>query len=113
MKLVLVTSLVFFLFMLKSSAAEVLLQCLDAMGTEKNFLIFKDRKMVQFTSVNGKIWGEYKETPSEYFFKFPRADTRSEAMVKINRNNGMMEFETGKIPYLSILWTANCTELSR
>jgi hypothetical protein len=99
--------------LLKSSTAEVLLQCLDAMGTEKNFLIFKDRNIVLFSSASGKVWGEYLETPSKYLFKFPKAETRSAAMVKINRNNGMMEFETGKLPHLSILWTANCTEHSR
>ena len=46
-------------------------------------------------------------------FKFPKSDKRSEASVKVDKNSGMMEFETGNLPYLSILWTANCSEIAR
>ena len=94
-------------------ATEVLLQCMDATGTEKEFLILKDSKNVKFLSKNGEVWGSYEETPEEFNLTFPRTPDRSAARVKMNRNNGMIEFETGRLPHLSIIWTANCSEKSR
>ena len=92
-------------------ASDVLLQCMDAKGVEKIFVIFKDTEKVQFSSANGRPIGAFRETSTEYFFTFPKTATRSEAMVKFNRYTGMVEFETGKPPFLSILWTANCSEI--
>ena len=86
---------------------------MDATGVEKSFLIYKETKKVQFSSINGGTLGSFRETATEYFFKFPKSDNRSEASVKVDKNSGMMEFETGNLPYLSILWTANCSEIAR
>ena len=113
MKLVLFTSFVFLSFAFESVAQEVMLQCMDATGTEKSFLIFKETNKVQFSSINGGMLGSFRETSTEYLFKFPKADKRSEASVKVDKYSGMMEFETGNLPYLSILWTANCSENTR
>ena len=107
-------SIFIFLFhVFECLAAEVLLKCMDAKGIEKEFLIVKDLKTVTFFGKTGGVLGSFEETSQEYYFKFPETTRRSAAKVKINRNNGMIEFETGKLPHLSIIWTANCSELSR
>ena len=85
---------------------------MDATGVEKRFLIFKKVKMVEFFSINGATLGSFRETSTQYFFKFPKSDNRSEASVKVIKNTGMIEFQTGKFPYFSILWTANCSEIA-
>ena len=106
----------YFLFLFNAGeclATEVLLKCMDAKGIEKEFLILKDARTVTFFGKNGEILGSFEETSQKYYFKFPETTMRSAAKVKINRKNGMIEFETGKLPHLSILWTANCSELSR
>ena len=113
MKHVLFTVLFFLSFVLEGVAQEVMLQCMDATGTERSFFIFKEIKKVEFYSINGGIHGSFRETSSEYLFKFPKSDRRTEASVKVNKYTGMMEFETGNLPYLSILWTANCSETVR
>ena len=113
MKLVLITVFFFSSFAFEGVAQEVKRQCMDATGTEKSFLIFKETKKVQFSSINGGTLGSFRETSTEYLFKFPKSDKRSEASVKVDKNSGMMEFETGNLPYLSILWTANCSEIAR
>jgi len=113
MKLVLFTFFFVLSFVFEGVAQEVKLQCMDAMGVEKNFLISKETKRVQFSSINGGTLGTFRETATEYLFKFPKSDNRSEASVKVDKNSGMIEFETGNLPYLSILWTANCSEIAR
>ena len=113
MKLVLISIFFFSSFAYEAIAQELKLQCMDATGTEKSFLIFKETKKVQFSSINGRTLGSFRETSTEYLFKFPKSDKRSEASVKVDKNSGMMEFETGNLPYLSILWTANCSEIAR
>ena len=113
MKLVLFTLFLVLSFVFESVAQEVKLQCMDAQGIEKSFLIYKETKKVQFSSTNGGILGSFRETATEYLFRFPKSDNRSEASVKVDKNSGMMEFETGNFPYLSILWTANCSETTR
>ena len=113
MKLVLFTFFFFSSFALEGVAQEVKLQCMDAKGIKKSFLIYKETKKVQFSSINGGILGSFRETSAEYLFKFPKSDNRFEASVKVDKNSGMMEFETGNFPYLSILWTANCSEITR
>ena len=113
MKLVLFTFFFFSSFTFEGVAQEVKLQCMDATGTEKSFLIFKETKKVQSSSIDAGTLGSFRETSTEYLFKFPKSDNRSEASVKVDKNTGMMEFETGNLPYLSILWTANCSEIAR
>ena len=113
MKLVLISIFFFSSFAYEAIAQELKLQCMDATGNEKIFLIFKEKKRVQFSSINGGTLGRFRETSTEYLFKFPKSDKRSEASVKVDKNSGMMEFETGNLPYLSILWTANCSEIAR
>ena len=113
MKRFLFTFFFFLSFAFKSVAQEVKLQCMDATGTEKSFLIFKETNKVQFSSINGGTLGSFRETSTEYLFKFPKSDKRSEASVKVDKKSGMIEFETGNLPYLSILWTANCSEIAR
>ena len=112
MKLVLFTFIFFSSFAFEGIAEEVKLQCMDAMGIEKRFLIFKETKKVHFSSTNGGTLGSFRETSTEYLFKFPKSDERSEALVKVDKNSGMMEFESGNFPYLYILWTANCSEIA-
>jgi hypothetical protein len=113
MRLVLFTFFFFSSFAFEGVAQELILQCMDATGTEKSFLIFKETKKVQFSSINGGTLGSFRETSTEYLFTFPKSDKRSEASVKVDKKSGMMEFETGNVPYLSILWTANCSEIAR
>ena len=113
MKLVLFTFFFVLSFVFEVVAQEVKLQCMDAMGVEKNFLIYKETKRVHFSSINGGTLGSFRETATEYLFKFPKSDKRSEASVKVDKITGMIEFETGNLPYLSILWTANCSEIAR
>jgi len=113
MKLVLITFFFIISFVFEGVAQEVMLHCMDATGTERSFLIFKETKKVQFSSINGGMLGGFRETSTEYLFKFPKSDKRSEASVKVDKYSGMMEFETGNLPYLSILWTANCSEFAR
>ena len=111
MKHVLITVFYFSSFVFESVAEEVMLQCMDATGNEKSFLLFKNLKIVEFSSNKVRKIGSFSETLTEYLFKFPKTDNSSEALAKINKFSGMMEFETGSLPYLSILWTANCTEI--
>ena len=103
-------SLILICLVVEVKASDVMLQCMDAKGAEKRFLIFKENQKVQLYLDNGGSFGSYRETTTDYLFTFPKTATRSEAVAKFNRNSGMMEFETGKPPYLSILWTANCSE---
>ena len=103
--------LILICLVVEANASDVILQCMDAKGTEIKFLIFKDNEKVQFYMENGGPIGTYRETSTDYLFNFPKTAKRSEALVKFNRYTGMMEFETGKPPYLSIIWTANCSEI--
>ena len=105
--------LILICLVVEAKASDVMLQCMDAKGREKKFLIFKENEKVQLYLDNGGPTGSYRETSTDYLFSFPKTATRSEAVVKFNRYTGMMEFETGKPPYLSILWTANCSEISQ
>ena len=102
--------LILICLVVEANASDVMLQCMDAKGMEKRFLIFKANQKVKLYLDNGGSFGSYRETTTNYLFTFPKTATRSEAEAKFNRNSGMMEFETGKPPYLSILWTANCSE---
>ena len=55
----------------KAKTNDVMLDCMDAKGVEKIFVIFKDTQKVQFSSANGGLIGSYRETSTEYFFTFP------------------------------------------
>ena len=104
--------LILICLVVEANASDVMLQCMDAKGVEKRFLIFKENQKVQLYLDNGESFGSYRETTNEYIFSFPKTANRSKALVKFDRYTGMLEFETGTPPYLTILWTANCSVLS-
>ena len=103
--------LIFISLAVEAKGENAILECMDTKGRDNKFIIFKENLKVQSYLDKGGPIGSYRETPTEYFFSFPQTAERSEALAKFNRNTGTLEFETGKLPYLSILWTANCIEI--
>ncbi len=102
-KMIIMTQLIFTLFLISScttkNKTQISCTVTNPAGYSSDVVYLIDHKVVHEISDPSNRAGQAEQTENEFLLHFPKTAQSFENEVRINRNNGVIEYEYGSPPF--------------